>query len=129
MKVTIAIELPCTQEEWTRLEQIRSLAGSENVSIPERGRRFESPEVLEAEFQGELLLEQCILNGVGKCKPTQVQLIHDYISQNPSCLPRDMYASISESHGKTLKQLTQSLNNLIYTKKTVSKIDGRLDMR
>ena len=126
MKVTVAIEFPCSQEEWSRLERIRQVAGFENVSIPERGGRFESQEVQAAELEGKLLLDHCIKNNVGKCKPTQVGMLREYIEANPGSLSTEVLEAVHVESGIEIRKLDNSLRSLIYGSKAIAKIGGRL---
>ena len=125
MKVSITIEFPCSQEDWIRLEQIRRLAGNENVSIPasepslERGAMFDDFDPL-----GQALVDHCIKHSVGKCKPTQTQLLREWVGDNPGCLPQEAIEGSSQ-YGFDTSKLKRTLSNLIHDD-IISKIGGRL---
>jgi len=127
MKVTVTIDFPCSQEEWNRLEQIRALAGATNVSVPVSivQQSTEPLEVQEEEKEADLLMDYCIKNSVGNCKPTAAYLIRDYVENNPACLPKDAIDSIMESHGLTRKSLSSSMSKLL-SKGAFSRIGDRL---
>lgn len=127
MKVSVTIEFPCSQEDWIRLEQIKALAGIENVSVPasepspERGAKFDDFDPL-----GQALVDHCVKHSVGKCKPTQTQLLREWIGDNPGCLPQEAIEGVSQ-YGFDTSKLKYSLNSLLYGgRHTISKIGGRL---
>lgn len=119
MRISVTIDFPCSDAEWQKLLNIRSIVALQPQSQAQIEELSDNEEKVLRQINGSNsetpLLDILAKNGQGNVNVSK--LIKDHIRNNPGISKNELIDYLVQTSGKREAQVVNSLNQLIYTHK------------